>query len=384
MAYYITFGDFQRHLTEYYERTGMTLQFPALMNMLNKRGLLKDHLPNPDFNVDLDTISSEEFDKLIEETPLVWPHSLDIPELKIQEDTMMPDDRDVFIFRQLCHTRSQLHTHNYFELNYVEKGEVLFEFEGESIPMHAGELCLVAPNSRHDMNVSNPDARLYSISIRISTFNSVFFGLISNQDMLSHFFRNIMQGADAPNYLRFYVEDTTNISRYVRHLMVEAHEEDRYACNVSINYVYLLLTDVLRHYSQTIQHYDYQNGTDFSLILQYIQSNYQTVTLSFLAELFHYSEAYLCNLIKQSSGFTFTALLRQIRMKHAVDYLLRTDLKINEIAELLGYNSADHFSRVFKSYFNASPQTFKKENKHSYTESDTKLLLYAEGNNDIK
>ena len=39
--------------------------------------------------------------------------------------------------------------------------------------------------------------------------------------------------------------------------------------------------------------------------LQYIQHNYQTLTLASLAEFFHYSEPHLSTLIKQNTGKNF-------------------------------------------------------------------------------
>ena len=104
-------------------------------------------------------------------------------------------------------------------------------------------------------------------------------------------------------------------------------------------------------------------GSDFSLVLQYIQHNYQTLTLSSLAELFHYSEPHLCTLIKQNTGYTFTELIKRLRLADAIDYLLNTNLKVGEIAEQIGSNSADHFSRVFRATYKMSPQEYRKQNQ---------------------
>ena len=40
----------------------------------------------------------------------------------------------------------------------------------------------------------------------------------------------------------------------------------------------LLFSTLLRNYSETLQFYNYQMGSDFSLVLQYIQHNYQTLS----------------------------------------------------------------------------------------------------------
>jgi AraC-like DNA-binding protein len=177
---------------------------------------------------------------------------------------------------------------------------------------------------------------------------------------LSYFFRTILLKNEHSNYLLFFTRRNHLLKRYVRHMMVESYTNDPYANMCCISYVDLFFSTVLRSYSDTIQFYNYQMGTDFSLVLQYIQYNYRTLTLSALAELFHYSEPHLCTLIKQNTGYTFTELIRCMRLSDATDYLRNTDMKISEIAKQIGYNSADHFSRVFKAEYHMSPQEYRK------------------------
>ena len=46
MAYYITYGQFQRRMKEYYLATGSRLQFPEMVEMLWKRGELSPERPS--------------------------------------------------------------------------------------------------------------------------------------------------------------------------------------------------------------------------------------------------------------------------------------------------------------------------------------------------
>ena len=49
-------------------------------------------------------------------------------------------------------------------------------------------------------------------------------------------------------------------------------------------------------------------------------------------------------------------------MTRAKDYLLNTELPVLDIAEIIGYNSPTHFSRVFRSTYGCSPQEYRKTN----------------------
>ena len=362
MAAYTTYGELQNHLKSYQERTGSRLQFPEICAYLYKKGLVKESLPFSEPPAEFGNFSEEEFDRYIDTIPLNLTPYLNQHSFHVQENDFIPHTHDVFAIRHPRYTRNQMHQHNYFEINYVAKGKGRFYFEEEQRILCEGEICIIAPMSKHDFIIDD-SSTIYTISIRQSTFNTAFFSLMSRKDLLSYFFRTILQGEDHSNYLLFFTKNTKLLKFYVRNLLIESNRDDIYSNSCCISFVNLFFSQILRDYSQTIQFYDYQLGTDFSLVLQYIQYNYQTITLSSLADMFHYSEPHLCTMIKQNTGFTFTELIKQLRMSDAVDYLINTNLKIGEIAERIGYNSADHFSRVFRTTYKISPQDYRKQNK---------------------
>ena len=199
--------------------------------------------------------------------------------------------------------------------------------------------------------------------IRRSTFNTTFFSLMSQRNLLSYFFRTILQDNSHANYLLFYSEDIVWLKNIIRNAISECHKGDTLSNNSCICWINLFFSHLIRNYSKTVQFYNYQMGTDFSLVLQYIQHNYRTLTLASLAEFFHYSEAYLSTLISQNTGYSFTLLVKQLRMADAISYLVNTQMKVSEIAECIGYNSADHFSRVFRTTYKMSPQEYRKKHQ---------------------
>ena len=117
---------------------------------------------------------------------------------------------------------------------------------------------------------------------------------------------------------------------------------------------------MLRHYSDTIQFYSYDFlSTRAPLIMRYIQTHYQTVTLRELSQVFHYNEAYLSTLISKNAGMNFSTLLNKLKTGRAKTYLETSNMSVQEISEAVGYSSADHFSRTFKQYYNCSPQKYR-------------------------
>ncbi len=365
MAYYITYGEFQYHLKEYYQRTGNRMQFPEMTTYLYQKGLLQDTPPREHpVNTMYGEMTDAEFDKIIDSFVLSLTPNI-AASSTVNESDIIPQTRDVYVIRHPRYTRLAPHIHNYFELDFVASGECTFVFENEERILKTGELCIIAPHSRHDLIINDDTSTVFCIMIRKSTFNTTFFSLMSQKNLLAYFFRTILQGDSHANYLLFYSEDVVWLKNIIRNAMSECHKGDALSNNNCISWIHLFFSHLIRNYSNTIQFYNYQMGTDFSLILQYIQHNYRTLTLASLAEFFHYSEAYLSTLIKQNTGCSFTTLVKQLRMADAISYLVNTQIKISELAEYIGYNSADHFSRVFRSTYKLSPQEYRKKHQSS-------------------
>lgn len=361
MVYYTTFGELQNNLKEYFEHTGKRMQFPEMTNYLYHNGQLCADRPEAShIKVAFDEMSDDEFEKVMDATIVsVTPSSQELPR-KVWEKDIIPERKDVFVIRHPRYTRPFLHSHDYFEIDFVSSGSCNFFFEKESRVLSKGELCIIAPGSDHDLLINDDKSMVFCIMIRKSTFDTTFFSLLSQKDLLAQFFHNILLGNTQPNYLLFFAKDTKQISVIMRHAFMECYKHDSYNNVCCVSWINLMFVEMLRNYSQTLQFYNYQMGSDFSLVLQYIQHNYRNVTLSSLAQFFHYSEPHLRTLIKQNTGCKFTALIKQLRMSDAVKLLSSTDLKIGEIAEHVGYNSSDHFSRVFRRTYGVPPQEYKK------------------------
>jgi len=358
--HYFLRGEFQNHLTKYYNEHGKELNFLTLFENLKKNNLLLDAYPTIPSHDFFDEISDEDYFEYLNNAPLVFidnfgNHSPNI----ITEDDMIPKEKDVFVIQHFLHIKDNNHHHDYFEINYVFKGSCTFNFEQETRTLEEGALCILSPFSNHEIKVTD-DSSVVTICIRKSTFYTTFFSLLSQNDLLSLFFRTILHDSSKPNYLLFLTENFDSIKKVIKNLSLENNKFDTYSNNSCISWINLLFTIILRNYNKTIQFYNYDVGTDFSLVLKYIQHNHQTLSLSELAKLFHYTVPYLSKLIKKNTGFNFCDLIKQLRMSEAINYLTNTDLKVSEIAEICGYNSMDHFSRVFRNEYKVSPQKFRK------------------------
>ncbi len=307
--------------------------------------------------------SDDEFTNLLNQLPICLEPFIGCKNAElIRESDVLPINNDVFVFRHFNYVRNGYHMHDYFEVGYVFKGNCLLKFEKEQHNLGEGEVFIIAPMSTHDIIMDDDDSIMIWISIRKSTFEGSFFNLLSQQDLLSVFFRNIFYHQDSANYLLFFTNNDPDIKMAIKNLIMENYKDDVYHNNCCISWTNIFFSIVLRNYSNTIKFYNYNtHNTPFPLILQYIQHNFKIVSLKSLADFFHYSEAYLCTLIKKNTGMNFKILINKLKISKAVEYLENTTLSISETAECVGYNSADHFSRTFKDFHHMSPLQYRHQ-----------------------
>ena len=367
---FVTYGHIQKYLKDYYSKYNKKSTALKAIDYIKTTALDQTSyciLNKLDFSKSWSFSSDEEFISQLYKLPFpcnVSDNSLfiDTVSIEIPETGLFRNEYDVLVFNQLYNLDDIIHSHNYFEIFYVYKGNCQLKFENEIRTLTEGELCIIAPNSYHSIIHDDENSMIITISIRKSTFDSSFFSLLTNKDLLSDFFRTILYNNTDTNYLLFSTDNSEDIKLIMKNLILEYNKKDIYSNNCCISLVTLLFSLVLRNYSDAVQFYNYDLSNDFHLIMTYIQTNYCYLTLDTLADNFHYSNAHLSDLIKKYTGLSFIKLITKLKMLHAVKYLKNTNLSIEKISELVGYNSGDHFSRTFKKYYSCSPKQYRQDN----------------------
>jgi 2-isopropylmalate synthase len=111
-----------------------------------------------------------------------------------------------------------------------------------------------------------------------------------------------------------------------------------------------------------------EEGQDERLVamLNFIQNNYQEVTLESMAAQFNLSEPYISKYIKDKSGKTFGEHVAHIRMKRAKTLLKNGNMTVENVSFAVGYQNVEHFNRTFKKTFDMTPLQYRnasRENK---------------------
>ena len=96
-------------------------------------------------------------------------------------------------------------------------------------------------------------------------------------------------------------------------------------------------------------------------MMNYMQANYQTITLEDMAAQFHLSEPYISKYIHEKSGKTFVEQVTNIRMKKARTLLKNGNMTVENIALAVGYQNVEHFTRTFRRLYHMTPVQYRNE-----------------------
>lgn len=92
------------------------------------------------------------------------------------------------------------------------------------------------------------------------------------------------------------------------------------------------------------------------LMHKHIESN---ISIDEIARQVYLTQNYLRRIFKEKTGENLLEYFTRLKMEKGKELLINTNLKINEIAKRVGYESTSYFCSLFKSYTNYTPKEYK-------------------------
>ena len=100
-------------------------------------------------------------------------------------------------------------------------------------------------------------------------------------------------------------------------------------------------------------------------ILRYVQQRYNTdISLDEISDQVALNKSYVSYLFKKKTNSTLIEYVIKLRIEKAQELLRDTNLKIYEIAHMVGYSDFKYFNRVFKKITSITPTEYRNYSKH--------------------
>ena len=105
---------------------------------------------------------------------------------------------------------------------------------------------------------------------------------------------------------------------------------------------------------------------------QYLQANYhQPISSRDLADALYLSQSYLIRFFKKHYGLSFADYLNRIRLHHATEALLHTDLPVTRIAYDNGFSNPAAFNKAFKAIYHQTPTAMRRQHRTQTAQPET-------------
>ena len=279
------------------------------------------------------------------------------------EDKFISSGRNVSIVKHPRFFPVFYHKHDFFEIIFVLSGTCTQIFEDRKIRLTTGDLCIMAPNVVHAIEVFDSSVIL-NIIIRRSTFLDIFINTVRDKTQISMFFLSNIYEKNKVPYLLFHTGEDDTIRNYLLDMYMEQLQLDEYSDRIICSILTIFFTQLIRLHRKDMeipQSSDSRSALE-TQVFNYIVNHYADLSLEQVAAYFHFSVPYCSKLIKKISCQSFSDLQENIRLQQSENLLLYTQMSVADISDKIGYKNPETFIRMFKRHHGMTPSRFRKLN----------------------
>ncbi|MBR2327530.1 MAG: helix-turn-helix transcriptional regulator [Clostridia bacterium] len=256
-------------------------------------------------------------------------------------------------------------THPFWELVYVDRGNVSVIADKQIYRLNQGEIIFHKPNEFHAIKAMGDYANTVVISFETKSPAMVFFEnkvLKLNKSQREIIFKIISEGKNTFSEPLNIVELTEMTKREIIDFgslqLIKLYMEELFIQLIRSN-------SVLKAREKNPQWRKQDGGGDvFGIIVDYLERNTdKNVTIDDVCNQFFFSKTYIKTLFKQKTGKGMINYFNDLKIKKAKQLISLGEFTFTEIAEILSYGSVHYFSRSFKEYTGMTPTEYSKSVK---------------------
>lgn len=263
-------------------------------------------------------------------------------------------------------TAKQLHSHDYYQICYVDRGEILHCKENGAVHLNFGDAFIVPPGYIHRIEFYGANSLIYSLSFEEALFHPGF-----RYSNVYRFMTALKLDAIDEKHIDVQMKVALNESQRItmKALMESLLREEQSDCPPELTASASLIAAVMCILSQAYFRENH-NSTELQEIsrydeimnscMDYINERFtHPITSDELAKKFAFSKSTFTVLFQQYTGMTPKHYIMNKRMEYAEMLLSNTSFSINEVSVMVGYQYFSTFYRNFTRYSGMTPTEFR-------------------------
>ena len=252
--------------------------------------------------------------------------------------------------------------HDFWELVYADKESIVCTADDAQITLNEGEVLFHKPNERHSLYANGKKApNVCIVSFECKSEAMRFFEgkrLRLDKSFVRFLYSIIEEGKrtfdipySSPECKRMHLLETPTLGGE----------------QLIKNYLELLLINLMRSLTETSQGNDTFlaerefNSKPVKDVLRLLGEHVENVLcIDEICAAVGYSRAYIFKEFKKVTGKSVMAYYTALKMERAKQLLREKELSVRQIAERLGFDTPNYFSKVFKSYTGQTPTAYQR------------------------
>lgn len=277
--------------------------------------------------------------------------------LQIDSRTFNPEVLYIYEAKNGENNIGTFHHHSFPEISVILNGEAEYETTTEKFTAHAGTVLLFNPYVNHkEYQLTGTTSHQLHIGLR----NIALEGY--DRDVFPFHTSILSLGKEQHDFFEKCCKllHEKNTSQLGNELMMKV-------------YVMELVVLILRSGNEAASQpqlktsatkKDQQNLVNN--IIYYIETHHnEDISLETLSDKLYISSTYISKVFKQETGDSPINYLIKVRLNRAKQLLENQKVTVKEAAEIVGYQDAYHFSKLFKKHYGRSPSEFVKDKRYT-------------------
>lgn len=278
------------------------------------------------------------------------------------------------------------HWHQEIEILFLLKGDLELTVDGQKHCCTAGDIFFIGQEKLHGMYTPDLNCSYNALVFPLEFLNFEMFDYCQTYYLNPLYKKNLDLPFRVPRTSRCYEEIWSELSAITELNTTRAPGFQLGTKAALLKMISLLVRDDLLRSSGEI----FQNITDYKMkilksILTYINQHYnEAMNLQDVATVFGFSPKYFSRYFKKNISKSFVEYLNFLRMGHAAEMLLNTDIPVMEVANAVGFNNFSYFIKRFREIHNCTPSEYRKLGSRFVLKDYTSHFILQEAENDTK
>ncbi len=278
----------------------------------------------------------------------------------LQDDLSVRELITLFYFEHDPHFVFTGESHDFWELNYIDKGELICHVDGEQVVLNQGDLILYPPNVYHSHHCNGVD----SVNMTIVSFTC-------NNDLLKTVGNQVLQPNDRQKAMldSIVVEAqqafSSPLTLFVSCELVRRVEKTFAAEQLIRLNLEMLLIELLRSRMAPLEESlrsSFKSASDnekTERIKMFLKDSvYSRITITDICAHLSLSPTCIKTIFRQAVGTPIMTYYTQLKITEAKRLLRRGLYSISDVSNLLSYSSTQYFSKHFKKVTGMTPSEY--------------------------